>query len=122
MSYKAEGRIHLKGDTEQITERFTKREFVVMTDESSRYPQYVSFQLTGQRCDMLDQFDVGDVVEIEFRLNGRQWTSPNGDVRFFNSLVVFGIDRVGPVANVDPGVSDRDMPVPDAFSDDEIPF
>lgn len=129
MSYKVEGTLHLKGDVQQITQRFSKREFVIELDKASRYPQFVSFQLTGHRMNLLDEFHVGEELEVEFRLNGRQWTSPKGEVRYFNSLPVFGLKRVGaeqpspqpaynpPVEKTgDDGFSDS------SFSDDEIPF
>jgi translation initiation factor IF-3 len=54
----------------------------------------VLFQLTGKRCAELDAFGAGDKVRIEFSLRGREWTSRQGEVRFFNSLEVSKLERL----------------------------
>jgi len=96
---------------------------VLELDAASRYPQYVMFQLTGDRCDSLDGFEPGHEVAVEFSLRGREWTSPKGEVRFFNSLEVWSVDRVGEGASAgaaDPGSPGDDPPPP--TDDDDIPF
>ncbi len=95
MNMQVQGRIHTAFPAEQGTERFKKREFVLELEAASRYPQLVIFQLTGDRCDSLDDFKVDDVVSVEFSLRGREWKSPKGDTRFFNSLEVWSIGRAG---------------------------
>lgn len=137
MNMQIQGKIHATYEAAQVTDRFRKREFVLELEGASRYPQYVMFQLTGDRCDALDGFERGDEVGVEFSLRGREWTSPKGEVRFFNSLEVWSIDRVGeakatssgsgsgsesrskagPSATV--GLGDDPPPPTD---DDEIPF
>jgi hypothetical protein len=93
MGMNTTGKLHAVFETKQITERFQKREFVVELGDNPRYPQYVLFQLTGDRCGSLDGFDVGDEVRVEFSLRGREWKSPQGDVKFFNSLDVWTLER-----------------------------
>ena len=117
------GRIHAVFDTQQVTERFRKREFVVELADNPRYPQLVLFQLTGDRCEKLDGFGVGDEVEVEFSLRGREWTSPKGEVRYFNSLETWSIDRAGdaPPVGVTAQAGPGDEPPPPG-DDDDIPF
>ena len=62
MGMEISGKIHVMFEAKQITERFRKREFVLELSENSRYPQSVLFQLTGDRCENLDAFEVGDEV------------------------------------------------------------
>lgn len=122
MGLETRGKIHKTFDTEQKTERFRLREFVVELGDNPSYPQYVQFQLTGDRCENLDNFSEGDEVRIEFSLRGREWTSPQGDVRYFNSLDVWQIEKVGAAAQAAKGVSagpGDDIPPP---TDDDIPF
>jgi len=126
-----QGKIHATFDAAQVTERFRKREFVLELEAASRYPQYVMFQLTGNRCDALDEFEPGHEVAVEFSLRGREWTSPKGEVRFFNSLEVWSIDRVGdgetsasdggPSAGGTGAAGPSDEPPPPT-DDDDIPF
>ena len=119
MGMDTSGRIHALFDTRQVTERFRKREFVVELEDNPRYPQYVLFQLTGDRCENLDEFSVGDAVRGEFSLRGREWKSPKGEVKFFNSLDVRTLERIGDGANRSAGDG---APEPPAPTDDDIPF
>lgn len=122
MNMQVQGRIHAAFPAEQVTQRFRKREFVLELDAASRYPQFVLFQLTGDRCGALDAFAPGDEVRVEFSLRGREWKSPKGETRYFNSLEVWSIDRAGdggaPAGGGDPF---DDEPPPHSDSD-EIPF
>ncbi|MCG8589512.1 MAG: DUF3127 domain-containing protein [Proteobacteria bacterium] len=116
MGLQATGRIHALFDPQQVTERFRKREFVLELADNPRYPQFVQFQLTGDRCESLDGFQVGEEVRVEFSLRGREWTSPKGDVRYFNSLDVWTLERTGA------GGADSFGDEPPPPSDDDIPF
>jgi len=100
-------------DTEQKTERFRKRDFVVELSDNARFPQLVLFQLTGDRCEAIDGFSQGEEVGVEFSLRGREWTSPSGEVRYFTSLDVWSVARA---ADGSPG----DEPPPPA--DEGPPF
>jgi hypothetical protein len=91
MAMESIGKLRAIFDTKQISERFTKREFVLEVVDG-KYPQTVLFQLTGDRCSNLDQFQVGDEVRVEFNLRGREWKNPQGEVKYFNSLDVWRIE------------------------------
>ncbi len=123
MNMQIQGKIHVTFEAAQVTERFRKREFVLELDAASRYPQYVMFQLTGDRCDELDGYGAGDEIKVEFSLRGREWTSPKGEVRFFNSLEVWSIERVGEVTSGGAPTSGRSgQEPPPPSDDDDIPF
>jgi single-strand DNA-binding protein len=93
MAMEVTGKLRAIFDTKQVSERFTKRELVLELADG-KYPQSVLFQLTGDRCAILDQFQVGDDVRLEFNLRGREWRSPQGEVKYFNSLDVWRIEGV----------------------------
>ena len=92
MGIETSGKLHTIFETKQVSERFTKREFVVELQDNPKYPQAVLFQLTGDRCAQLDDFKVGDSVRVEFSLRGREWRSPSGEVKYFNSLDVWKLE------------------------------
>jgi hypothetical protein len=121
MGIEVTGKLYAINDIQQVTERFQKREFVVEMTDNPKYPQYVLFQLTGNRVDNIDGFNVGDDVKVDFSLRGREWKSPSGDVKYFNSLDVWTIDRPGPSGgglNEPPPNSDE--PPPGDY--DDMPF
>lgn len=92
--FKLTGTLKVINDTVQVTEKFAKREFVV-TETSSMYPQDILFQATQDKCSMLDGMSTGEQVEVSFNLRGREWTSPQGEVKYFNSLDAWRIEKVG---------------------------
>lgn len=92
--FKLSGTLKVKNDTVQVSEKFSKREFV-LTDASSMYPQDILFQLTQDKCNLLDAVNVNDQIEVSFNLRGREWTSPQGEVRYFNTLDAWRIEKVG---------------------------
>jgi len=92
MGIEITGKLHAIFDTKQVSERFTKREFVLELMDNPKYPQTVLFQLTGDRVSQLEGMNVGDQVTIEFSLRGREWRSPQGETKYFNSLDVWRIE------------------------------
>ena len=87
------GILKVKSDTQQVSEKFKKREFVV-TDASGMYPKDILFQLTQERTEQLDPVGVNDTINVSFNLRGREWTSPTGEVKYFNSLDVWKIEKM----------------------------
>lgn len=132
MGIETTGKLHTIFETKQVSERFTKREFVIELADNPKYPQVVLFQLTGDRCSQLDGMRVGDEVRIEFSLRGREWRSPSGDVKYFNSLDVWKIEpaRAGRGRGRDQGGDPRDVDMPPRIDEsqfgrvdgDDIPF
>lgn len=92
--FKIQGIIKVVNPTVQVSEKFAKREFV-LTDNSSMYPQDISFQLTQDKCALLDGINVQDQLEVSFNIKGREWTSPQGEVKYFNSLEAWRLDKIG---------------------------
>lgn len=92
--FKLSGVIRVINPTVQVTEKFSKREFV-LTDNSSMYPQEIMFQMVKDKVDILDAFGEGQEVEVSFSIKGRMWTSPKGEEKYFNTLEAFRIESVG---------------------------
>jgi len=122
MGMETTGKLHALFDTQQKTERFRVREFVLELADNPRYPQYVMFQLTGDRCDQLDSLSVGDQVRVEFSLRGREWQSPRGETRYFNSLDVWTIDPLEAGRDAAPPSEPSNLDEPPPLGDDDIPF
>lgn len=89
-----EGKLYAKMDPQQITDSFKKREFVVEYADNPMYPQFVKFELIQDRCNLVDAVEVGDKVEVTFNLRGREWTSPQGEKKYFNTLDAWRIQKV----------------------------
>ncbi len=69
---------------------FTKRNVIVTTDE--QYPQTLAIEFVQDKCSLLDKFAVGKGVKIGVNLRGREWTNPQGEIKYFNSIQGWRID------------------------------
>jgi hypothetical protein len=91
------GQLKVKFDTQKVSDRFQKREFILTTEMSTPYPQHVSFQVTQDKCSLLDQFNPGDELRVQFNLRGREWNGPQG-VKYFNTLEAWRIEKTNGAA------------------------
>ena len=88
-----QGRIKLIGETQTFgTNGFRKREIVITTDE--QYPQHISVQFVQDKTDLLNNYQVGQQVKISINLRGREWTSPQGEVKYFNTIQGWRIEAL----------------------------
>lgn len=116
--YTLKGELKVVGDIQQISDSFKKREFVVL-DASGQYPQTIMFQAVQDRVDLLNNFNVGDNVEVTFFLRGREWTNPkDGVVRYFNSLDAWKIEAIGSASPTSADNAETFV----AEGDDDLPF
>ncbi|GBL36291.1 hypothetical protein EMGBS15_18860 [Filimonas sp.] len=125
-SFETTGILKVKKDTQQVSEKFSKREFVITTDLSTQYPQYISMQLTQDKCALLDAYNEGDEIKVSFNLRGREWSGPEG-VRYFNSLEAWRLERASsPQASSSSSSSSAPMQsaevMPDQQIADDLPF
>ena len=114
------GKVKVKSDTVQVSEKFKKREFVITTD--GQYPQDVIFQLSKDNCALLDNINVGDEVTVHYNLRGREWINPQGEAKYFNTLEAWKID-VNSATYVAPVQQAQTLPKSDVVAEeDTLPF
>lgn len=71
---------------------FEKRDLVITTEE--QYPQTIIIQFTQQRCDLLDSLQVGQNVKVYINIKGREWTNPQGETKYFNTIEGWKIEVI----------------------------
>jgi single-strand DNA-binding protein len=124
MSFEVAGKLHKKFDTENKTDTFQAREFVIVVE--GNYPQFVKFQLVQDRCSLVDNFEEGEMITVHFDLRGREW---NG--KYFTNLNAWRVEKHEPATpNADASGSaplgDSSFPSandePATAADDDLPF
>ena len=120
--------IHL-GDTQQVTNTFKKREFVIEYAENPQYPEFIKFEMIQDKCDLLNNHTVGDEIDVHFNLKGRKWTDPKGEVKYFNALQAWRIEAVSQMGDSGAappvGADMENMEEPGWITDneeDDLPF
>ena len=124
------GKIKLINETQTYGERgFRKRELVLTTNEE--YPQMLLIEFVQDKCDLLENYAVGQDVSISINLRGREWINPEGVAKYFNAIQGWRIQPATipqsasetvaePEAASVPAAS-ADVPVVEEESDD-LPF
>jgi translation initiation factor IF-3 len=87
------GKIKVINPTQQVTDSFKKRELVVTTDE--QYPQHILIEFAQDKCELLNNFKVGDKVNVGINLRGREWVNPQGETKYFNQIQGWKIFKEG---------------------------
>ena len=87
MAFEHTGTVKEIFDTQTFPSGFSKREFVIITDE--RFPQEIKFDCLKEKADLLNQFKKGDMVRVSFDIRGREY---NG--RYFVDLSVWKIESL----------------------------
>lgn len=113
------GKIKVINPTQVVSEKFSKRDFVVTTNET--YPQDLQIQITQDKCSLLDIFKVGDNVTVSINLKGREWTNPQGEVKYFNTIEAWKISKLDNIVNAESPQSLAPEPMKQDEKDD-LPF
>ncbi|WP_395062166.1 DUF3127 domain-containing protein [Flavobacterium sp.] len=121
------GKIKVINAEQQVSASFKKRELVVATEE--QYPQFISINFVQDKCDILNNFKVGEPVKVAINLRGREWVNPQGETKYFNDIQGWKVDRMASEAPA--GAPMPAMPATEAFAPatdfkeeehDDLPF
>lgn len=119
--------------TQTFASGFQKREFILLTEE--QYPQPISIEVMGDKIDIIDAFKPLDRVTVGINIRGREWTSPQGEVKFFNTITAWRVtykDAQPPAAQNEPSKAEpvksgqatmaNENPFSGNDDDDDLPF
>lgn len=119
MSYEITGTIKVIFDTQTFPSGFSKREFVVTTQE--QYPQDVKLEALKEKGELLDAYSEGEQVTVKFNLRGNEY---NG--RYFVNLQAWQIAKAGSGTNTGDRIPDLPPLEPSQLDgpdgEDDLPF
>ncbi|WP_298767337.1 DUF3127 domain-containing protein [uncultured Polaribacter sp.] len=116
------GKIKVLNETQKIgANGFRKREVVITTED--QYPQYILVEFIQDKCDLLNNYKVGQDVKININLRGREWINPEGVAKYFNAIQGWRIELLS--SSEDKNLASPDIE-PVSFLDDDpeedLPF
>lgn len=85
-----QGEIKKIFETQTFASGYQKRELILVTEE--QYPQPISIEFLSEKVGLLDRFSTGEKVKIFINIRGREWTNPQGETKYFNSIVGWKIE------------------------------
>jgi hypothetical protein len=87
------GTLKVKKDTQVVSEAFSKREFV-LTVVDGAFSNDILIQLTKDKVTLINDINIGDMLEVEMNLSGKCWVNPQGEEKYFNSLSAWKITKL----------------------------
>lgn len=112
------GQVYKVGETQQVTEKFKKREVILVTEPSSQYPQHIKVQFSQDKCSLADTLQAGQDVTFQCNLRGKLYTDKNGAENCITNLEVWKVEG-GAVASSAPVASAVAQPAGDVS---DLPF
>ena len=119
MSFEINGRLAEKYETQKVSDRFQKREFVIEVKSTSatgyEFVDFIKFQSTQDKCSMLDDFSIDDTLKVSFNLRGRKWEK-DGQVSYFTNLEAWRIEKLTGESG------EPSAPIEESSDTDDAPF
>ena len=126
-----QGTVKKIGETQTFASGFQKRELVLLTEE--QYPQPIQIDFLSDKIDLLNNVSEGESVKVGINIRGREWSNPQGEVKYFNSITGWRLEKVsGENTNTEapqpntfqtPAPATNDNPFADEQDDqDSLPF
>ena len=117
------GTIKLINPEVQVSASFKKRELVVTTNE--QYPQHILVEFAQDKCDILNNYKVGQDVIVGINLRGREWLNPQGETKYFNQIQGWRVEKQQTApANNTPAAAEQSFTPASNVDDEEsdLPF
>lgn len=86
MEHKLKGKLILKSEPRQISDKFRVMDFVIETLDE-KYPQKIQLQILNDRIAEMDKYSLGEDLEVSFDIRGREY---NG--KYYNSLNAYKVE------------------------------
>ncbi|HOP13259.1 DUF3127 domain-containing protein [Lentimicrobium sp.] len=126
MAFEITGKLIEKFETQNVSEKFKKREFVIefRDNPNSSFTEMLKFQLTQDRCSLIDAYNTGQDIRLWFNLRGRKWEK-DGNVNYFTNLEAWKIEGAAAAPEQQAGTSLPDSGTGAAAADEltnDLPF
>jgi len=94
MNFEISGKLILKEDTVYVTDSFKKREFVieVVNERNTDWNDFIKFQLIQDKCQLLDNIDIGETFKVSFNIKGRKWEK-DGKITYITNLDAWRLEK-----------------------------
>lgn len=117
------GKVEVIEETKTYGQKGFRKRLVVLTQDNGRFTNYLPVEFIQDGCDTVDQLNVGDEVEVTYRLSGRKWQrDANSEVKYFLSAEAMQFNVLS-AASESAGSDETEVPFGETFiSDEEPPF
>jgi hypothetical protein len=117
------GIVHVKEETKTYGSNGFRKRLVVLEQDKGKFTNYIPVDFTNDDCDSIDDLNVGDEIEITYRLSGRKWQrDPSSEVKYFLNAEALSFNVMGTKSAPPPSEDANESFAEAAVDEDEIPF
>lgn len=81
---KVRGIVHVVEETKTYGQKGFRKRLVVLEQDTGRFTNYIPVEFIRDNCELADDLNVGDDVEVSYQLSGRKWQKdPSSEVKYF---------------------------------------
>ncbi len=123
---KIKGHVHLVEETKTFGQKGFRKRLVVLEQDNGRFQNYIPIDFIQDACNQVDSLNVGDEIEVTYRLGGRKWQrDAASEVKYFlsceatNFRLLSGSDAAASAGSS--GDPNNDL-AEAAYDDSDVPF
>ncbi len=127
MAFEITGKLIDKFETQNVSDKFKKREFVIEYRDNPNlsFAEMLKFQLTQDRCSLIDAYSIGQDIKVFFNLKGRRWEK-DGNVNYFTNLEAWKVENASASPATEASGNNlpeiNTMPDPAEDASNDLPF
>ncbi len=122
---KVQGIVHVIEETKTFGQRGFRKRLVVLEQDNGRFQNFIPVEFVQDACDQVDNLNVGDEVEVNYRLSGRKWQrDAASETKYFLSAEALNYRVLGGADSQMPASGEANDALAEAAfeEDDEVPF
>jgi uncharacterized lipoprotein len=124
MSFELTGKLIEKYNVQQVSDKFRKREFVIEKSENTNgmvFTDYVKFQLSQDRCNLIDNVSLKEEIKVTFNVKGNRWEK-DGKVSYFVNLEAWKVEKLQKTQAMPEAPEFNANDIPPEEATDDLPF
>ena len=122
---KVQGVVSVVEETKTYGSNGFQKRLVVLEQNDGRFANLIPLEFIKENCSKADGLNVGDNVEVSYKLSGRKWQrDPNSEVKYFLSVeaLSFKVLSGGGGGGEQTDVASANDAFSQSYDENDIPF
>ena len=118
-----DGKVHFIEETKTYGQKGFRKRLVVIEQNNGRFTNYIPVEFIQDSCDLANDLNLGDDIEVSYRLSGRKWQrDPNSETKYFLSAEALSFKVLGQKGEAASGGDANDAFAEAGYDENDVPF
>jgi len=120
---KVQGVVSVVEETKTYGSNGFQKRLVVLEQNDGRFANLIPLEFIKENCSKADGLNVGDNVEVSYKLSGRKWQrDPNSEVKYFLSAEALSFKVLSGGGGEQTDVASANDAFSQSYDENDIPF